>query len=305
MLISLTGWHSARADKSAEPATTKPATTQAAPEGVFEDDSTPKTSAVPFERPPGPLKVGVIISKFTATGPNWGGAPYGYTHANIAKALAVDGIELHAIVEPESEGDAALVAALAENFPADVPLLDGHDEEVLKTLDVIVGQRIANMQDEMVAAIHGAVNAGTGLFIAQTFGTVTPGYRDEVCDLFGMESAAYAFNAVPLACDVQAADPLLEGTEDAGVDWQAQPSGTAGILREGVTQLVAISDVSAVQFRRNQDPEFQLPLLYFTHHGKGGIVVSNFKDLPEPLLNLTGDPFFVRCVKRAAALRPQ
>lgn len=274
----------------------------AAPDGIFEDESAPKSDKGQSK---GPLKVGVIISKFTATGPNWIGTPYGYSHAMIAKDLLADDVELYAIVEPETEGDADLATALAEHFPADVPTIDGHDAEQLQSLDVIVGQRVANMNDEMIAAVHEAVRQGTGLVISQTFGTVTPGYRQEICDLFGMKTAGYAFNMTPVACEVLAADPILEGSEDAGVEWQAQPSGTLGELAEGVTVLVNVTDIDSVQVKQNEADTITLPMLYFTHLEKGGIVVSNFKELPDPLKNLEGENFYLRCVRRAASLREE
>jgi hypothetical protein len=149
------------------------------------------------------------------------------------------------------------------------------------------------------------VENGTGLVIAQTFGTVTPGYTAEIADLFGMDGAAYAFNATPVACEVQATDPILEGTADAGTEWQAQPSGTAGHLRDGGTSLVKVADISTLSVRRSKQEGDELPMLYITHFGKGGIVVSNFKELPEPLTDLQGEKFFLRCVKRAAGMRTE
>lgn len=291
--------------RAADDATTKPSTTAAAPSGVFEDEKMPETKKEGVPKHDGALKVGVIVSKFTATGPSWSGSPYGYLHAAIAKDLQVEGIELSAIIEPDTDGDADQEEAIKESFPEGVAKIDGTDADALKALDVIVGQRISNMKDEMISAVHKAVENGTGLFIAQTFGTVTPGYSNEIADLFGMDGPAYAFNATPIACEVQATDAILEGTADAGTDWQAQPSGTAGHLRDGGTSLVKVADISTVGVRRSNDAAQELPMLYFTHFGKGGIVVSNFKDLPDPLANLQGEKFFVRCVKRAAALRTE
>jgi hypothetical protein len=282
----------------------KPATTQASvPDWVFAPDDKPAMKSGEVPASPGPLKVGVIISRFTATGPSWAGSPYGYTHASIALLLVNENIQLYAIAEPGSEDDAEFVAALAANFPADVPKISSTDPAALRTLDVIVAQRIANMNDETISAIHQAVQEGTSLFISQTFGTVTPGYTASICDLFGLNNADYGFHATPLPIDVVATDPILQGTENAGTEWQAQPSGTLGVPREGVTPLIKLRSIDDLSVARSRPDGGQLLMLYFWHFGKGAVIVSNFKELPDELKDLSGDNFYLRCVKRAAALR--
>ena len=297
----------ARAAEPEKAAASKPAaTTQAAvPDWVFAEDEMAGKKDGKAAEPAGPLKVGVVISRFTATGPHWAGAPYGYSHANVAQQLVSPDVQLFALLEPETESDGDLATALAEFFPPDVPKLDAHDPAALKTLDVIVAQRVANMNDEMIAAISEAVGGGVGLVVSQTFGTVTPGYRPAICDMLGLDDATYGFHATPVACEVTATDPILAGTEAAGTEWQAQPSGTLGRPREGVTPLVKVGDIDSVEVVMNRGGvEGRIwPMLYFWRHGNGPVIVNNFKELPDPLKTLEGDNFFLRCVKRAAAMR--
>lgn len=281
----------------------KPATTQAAPDGVFEDESMPAKEGDAEETPGGPLKVGVMISHFTATGPHWGQSAYGYAHADIAKNLALPSITLFAIVEPDSENDPAFVEALEANFPAEVERVNAHDPAALKELDVIVANRIPNLTPEALEAIHSAVQKGTGLFIGQTFGTVTPGYASDpkLADLLGMDSPTYAFDRGESVVEVAApADPLLEGVEGSDEAWVTIPNGAMGEPRQNVAAVLKVRSTDTINYKTD-DAVGEMYLLYAHRFGKGGVVVQNFKRIPEPLSRLPEDDnLFIRCVRRAA-----
>src|SRR5205085_8924268 len=102
------------------------------------------------------IKVGVVVTAHTSE------QRYG-AHGNeaIAKQLKDPNIELYAIIDPGSEDEADVVAAMKQYFPEGRKIV-GDDAKALAKLDVIVASRAWYMQPGVLDAIEEAVNGGVG-----------------------------------------------------------------------------------------------------------------------------------------------
>ncbi len=256
----------------------------------------------------GKLKVGVLVSLYTATGPNLGGRPYGYSHANVAGELKDESLQLIPIIEPDSENDADLATVVKEKFPdAEGQVFRADDKNALATLDLIVLARVPNLKDEVIEGVKTAVDGGVGLLVVGRVGNVTPGYTNKgVCELVGMTEAVYAWNLKPQPCEVLASDdPLIKNVPQADT-WEATPAGAMGKLKEGSKALIKLSATDALKFPGDQEKtsvEGDYNVLYLTSLGKGPVLVCAWSALPTPLRHLDGQSFYVRGLHRLVEMK--
>ena len=125
----------------------------------------------------GSLKVGVLVSEYTATGPHAGSHPYGYAHAAVAADIKDTSIVLIPVIDPGSESEAGLADAIKEHFPeSEGKVLNGGDVEALKTLDALVLAAVPNLKDEVIDAVHAVVSEGKPLLVVGRCGNLNPGY---------------------------------------------------------------------------------------------------------------------------------
>jgi hypothetical protein len=254
------------------------------------------------------LKVGVLVSQYTATGPNLGGRPYGYAHANVAGELKDDSLQLIPIIEPDSENDADLAAVVKEKFPdAEGQVYRADDKTSLATLDAIVLARVPNLKDEVIEGVKHAVDGGVGLLVVGRVGNVTPGYTNKgVCELVGMTEAVYAWNLKPQPCEILAADdPLIKSVPPTDT-WEATPAGAMGKLKEGSKPLIKLSATDELKFPADKEKtaaEGDYNVLYVTSLGKGPVLVCAWSTLPTPLRHLDGQSFYVRGLHRLAEMK--
>jgi len=245
------------------------------------------------------LKVGVLVSYFTATGPSRINRPYGYEHAAIADALRDPAIQLFPLIERDSETDEELAKVIAEKFPqSDNQAFFADDIESLKSLDAIVMSRAPNLNAQVIDGVTQAVQSGVGLLVVGPVGVNDPGYTEPLANLLGMtEDAGYAFCSQPQDVELVAADdPLIKGLGDAAA-WAAQPNGVMGTLKEGAKPLIKLSSNDALLPRNHPNTDFCL--LYMTTVGKGPVIVCNWSGvMPEPAKNAAEPGFYVRCVLR-------
>ncbi|MBA3273940.1 MAG: hypothetical protein H0T11_08745 [Chthoniobacterales bacterium] len=274
----------------------KPATTLAAPEGVFDDDAMPDKGAEPEKD--SPVRVGVVVSHFTATGPSPLPRKYGFGHIWIADMLRHSAVDCYALVEPDAVGDHEQERYLARYFTPE-KVLDGTDVDVLRQLDVIVFFHVFNLNDQMLASVHQAVSEGVGLLNVMAGGSHTPG-RDSalVLDLMGLSDARGMAGNLAQEVEVVGDDPLLSAIP-ADAQWTCKPAGIGGTFKEGAVPLLRSRTADGSEPAEGE--EFYP--LYRARLGEGQLLVCNWYGLPACVKELEDEHFYVRCVRRLAALR--
>ena len=250
---------------------------------------------------PAPIKLGIIISKFTATGPHWIDKPYGYgNQMQRLSELKDPGIEWYPVIEPGTEIDKDLAGILLRTFPGKTPI-NGYDATELKKLDVVLGHMICNMQDKMATALTEAVKDGLGL-VQQSGGSVTPGYTPAINQLAGMVSGDYGWNPRDVDCEVVGTHPLLGNLSgNIGAIISARPNGHFGELI-GIP-LLRVKERTDVFVPRGTRVAADFYPLYVSQLGKGrivGIGLAHYVATPRELQAAHNNRFFIHCVQWAA-----
>jgi hypothetical protein len=255
----------------------------------------------------GAIKVGVLVSEYTATGPHAGAQEYGYAHAAIAGELADPSITVMPIIDPGSESEGPLAEAIKEHFPqSEGKVLNGGDVEALKTLDAIVLAAVPNLKDEVIDAVTDVVSQGTPLLVVGRCGNLNPGYgrNPKIPALVGMTTAKFGWTRAPATATVVAKDHPLIKSLGVGEEWNVNAAGGHGTLKEGATPLVKLTGgelrLPGDQAKGDDEDYF---VMYQTTLEKGPVLVCNWSKLPEQLANLEGEKFYVRCVKRLVELK--
>jgi hypothetical protein len=248
---------------------------------------------------PAKIRVGVIVSEFTATGPTWIGTKYGYdSTVRATKELIDPSIELIPVIESGSETDEALNAVLSKYFPGKKPVI-AVDTAHLAGLDVIVAVRICNAPDDLLNAVEGRVKEGAGLLIRRCFGVVTPEFTPQVTALNGFVEGQHGLGRGKASGKVIAQHPLL-GKLQTGRSIKLGPNGAYGQLAPGGVGLIELAegDVAPIGANARQRDDFVFYPLYISQLGKGRIVGCSFTEpVPAELNAATGGKFTCRCVK--------
>jgi hypothetical protein len=231
------------------------------------------------------VRVGVLLSHFTATGPNWKGNPYEYDHSiTLAQKLQDMGFDVYAVIDPGTRHLGELPAVLAE-LGLDDYVIEGRIGRELRSLDAIVSPQNPNIRDEVLGGILDAVKHGTGFVNFSTFGTVTPTYESEaVQELFGIRDPEYYFHFKPFDTKVVGDHPILHPLEDGDVFHIMWVNGMSGQI-DGTALLSAPEGV----------PEDFVPL-YVRTLGEGRVVNYQCHLEPEPTPPHTFDGMFARCI---------
>ncbi|MCX7046333.1 MAG: hypothetical protein NTX50_12715 [Candidatus Sumerlaeota bacterium] len=124
-----------------------------------------------------PIKVGVFASLYSASGPSWWqGQPIGFSHLDIAGHFKDPKYELYAIIDPDSDNDPKLKAALRK-FGLSYRWIEGTDVPALSQLDAMIsGHFHVNISWEMLDTITVAVHEGASLVNFHHFGLIRPAY---------------------------------------------------------------------------------------------------------------------------------
>jgi hypothetical protein len=271
---------------------------------------------------PAKIKVGVLVSKATAEGPSWLGKPYGWQHAHIATRLVDPQIELYAIVDPGTADDAGVAKTIGDEFPPDIKgrVIDGADDAALAKLDVIVSNRIVNIDERQVDAMVKAVSGGVRLLNVMGIGTVTPGYTPAVNQLNTMgDDATYAFHTqeqeVEFAPGVneamlgEAADK--ESTDEAKAKRaktiKVKPNGIMGTLTPGTQPLMQLAaGADPVMFAQHEAPAgTTFYVMLMGNLGKGHIMLCNMYSTTPSLDKAAGGNFPRKAVMAMARIKPQ
>ena len=252
------------------------------------------------------LKVGVLVSQYTATGPFLSsGRPYGYDHAKIADELRDESVQLFPVIEAGSENDAELGEAIKQRIPeSEGQVYLASDLEALRSLDAIVLARVPNLKEDAPAGIHSAVSAGTGLLVVGRVGNLNPGYKDEkVRDLVGMSEAQYAWSPrAVFVVVVEKEDALFKEMEIGENSVRAMPAGVLGKLKEGGKVLAKLQSKDELRLQEGDTPvEVEdYYVLYTAQLGKGPIAVCNWTTVPG---QWKGQDFYVRCLRRLTDIK--
>ena len=255
--------------------------------------------------PARPVRVGILLSHFTATGPYLTSVPYAYKDGYLEtdRALRTDPLfELIPIVEPGTAEDPDLLAALKTSFKGK-PAIDATDRNQISTLDVIVCPRVWNETPEVMNAIESAVSRGAGLLVGAGFAMQTPGPGDRTDRLNGLAQGCWAMSDPQgIECDVIADHPLL-GKLGKGSKVTLPANGECGLLPPGATALIEVTheeEIAAVGMTRPVPAQYRFYPLFIGSLGKGKILSCAFtvwKPVPSDLQDATGGRFMIRCVK--------
>jgi hypothetical protein len=254
--------------------------------------------AAPAPPPAGRIKVGYLLSDFTAAGPHWRATPYGYDDQTRALVYLRDpAIELIPVLEPGTANNGALPAILARYFVGEKPL-DATQSADLRGLQVLVAIAAHNASPKELSAIEDAVSHGVGL-LRGSLGTVSPGFTPQVQRLAGLTNAGYAWNGTtPTPCVVMAASPLL-GDLQRGQTIHLLPNGVFGNLTG--TPLLRVRSMAQMNYRGQPAApgQFLYPL-YTSQLGQGRIVglgFAQYQEIPEELADANHGRFYVHCVQ--------
>jgi hypothetical protein len=249
------------------------------------------------------LKVGVIVSEFSANGPNWMDKPYGYSYQFTTRELRDPSVTIIPLLEPNTRDKPEIAKALKLTFSGVAPM-DVTDAGTLATLDVIVSGRTVNALPAELAAIETAVSGGVGLLVWGGLGDVNPGFADPaVVRLGGFAEAQWGADTNFVECEVIAPHPIL-GKLKAGDKVRLQPSGGYGVLKPGGAGLLKLGPEARIHTYGPGSAEdregFVFYPIYTSSLGKGRIVGCSFpafRQLEPAFDRAVGGKFILRCVQ--------
>ena len=281
--------------------------------GVVRHLSKPRQAAVPTVTvaPPlvtTPMRVGILVSRFTAEGPHMTRTPYGYGHLDVDRVLRTDPLlQLIPVVEPGTETDPKITAMVRTTF-LHVSPINGAEASQLMTLDVIVLPRVWNETPEVMNAIEFAARQGKGILIVAGFAVTSPGSSPQVDRLNGLKEGNYQASANAVDCEVIADHPLL-GKLSKGDSLSIEANGEFGVLPDDAVPLIRVKDPAAASATwmvtpttvlSTNSPEGRFCPLFISHLGKGTIVNCEFpawSPVPAALDAATNGQFLARCVR--------
>jgi RNA polymerase sigma factor (sigma-70 family) len=263
------------------------------------------------------IKVGVLLSEFTAEGWHNQFDAWDLSHQRTILSLNSQKLELFVLFEP---GPQKIMAAQARRFVAPDHFLNAADKDVLRKLDVIVVGHTWHMRPEVLDSIQSVVrDDGVGLLEQAGFAMFTPSFTPQVCAMSGLREDSeveYFFCTNPPPARVVGEHPILKGLK---IDDPVQVTAECGAFgKVNGTPLIAAfgaadepepgrmeflartlkrpttSPVSADSF---EDGGVFCPL-YVSALGKGRIVSCQWHNKPPTALDPTGDgSFYVRCIE--------
>ncbi|MGD0768842.1 MAG: sigma-70 family RNA polymerase sigma factor [Tepidisphaeraceae bacterium] len=247
------------------------------------------------------IKVGILLSDYTANGPHWISTRYGWKDQLIpVRALRDSSIEVIPVVEPGTAANPELARILSTNFPRKTPI-DASNAQDLEKLDVLVAQAAHNVPWNVQQAVLQAVHDGLG-FLNRGFMTVTPGYTPLYSSLSGVDNVCYGWsnNYDPLKCEIVGDHPLLgDLAGQTGKTIMIELAGPVGVAR-GIP-LIRVSDMQNVTTHggiKAVAGQYMYPFL-LSQYGRGRIMVFAFAhyQVPAALDKANHGRFYVHCVQ--------
>jgi hypothetical protein len=269
-----------------------------------------------------PIKVGVLVSQYTATGPCWTSnrKQFGFMRARQGMELLKDSaIDLYAVVDPGTDLHGEIVGAI-RGMPSD-HIIDGGDAAALRKMDVIVSYFQWNLPDAVVAAMVQAVQDGTGLLVQGGAGIYRPGFTSDVQKLVGISDGFEVYDMTATPCtslphspipdlDAFAEQPLMIPTiTGVAGHIDGTPLMQAKALNDDViviqweghsklptTQIVA-SPLAQATTQPATQPTVMFYPLYVSQLGRGKIVVCQWESMPAEWRDATKGRFHVHAVE--------
>ncbi len=252
----------------------------------------------------GTIRVGLLLSEFTAAGPHESDEPYALKdgYLDTFRALRDDPeIQVVPVIEPGTQDATDLAAALHAGFRGITPL-DASQKDQLLSLDVIACQRVWNESPQIVAGIESAVRAGKGLLVLSGFALQTPGIgTPPVDELNGLKQGVWEYCSVGADCQVLTPHPLLGNLKTD--DWLTLPvNGECGTLADRAIGLMSVTNLDDIHPVTSRDPipaNYAFYPLILSRLGSGRIVNCQFtswEPIPDDLQNPTHGKFLIHCV---------
>lgn len=271
---------------------------------LYEPAAKPDTTAAPKPR----IKVGFLLSSFSAHGRNFG-KPLGFWPLDhVIPSLVERDIELFPIIEPGTENINDIPEVLQQWFPRQT-VLDGSKPEQLQDLDVIITFMASAMKAEVLDAIERVASDGVGLIIYSDTGGFSPGRTPQIARLTGMEGSTHAFKMgdPPVACVVVGEHALL-GRISGKLDQQMMlvPKGVAGKPLPQTKPLILAVNREDVDILKQWSDGMVFSPLYVSQIGKGRIVGIHWHFLfktPIELQRAVDRPFLAHAVHWLAETR--
>ena len=257
----------------------------------------------------GPLKLGILVSAFTATGPHWIGSPYGFRwHTQIISDIdgyATFELERIAIVDPGTADHEVVRRRL--NDMAITRTVEGDDLDALCAMDVLVVHGAANMRDAVLATIHKAnAEHGVGLWLGRTSGVVTPGHEEaRVHALWGGRSGRYLWQNDTADAMVVDEHPIIAGLK-AGDFVRVVPNGMMIDLEVPGVHAIPLIEISPLLTKARAWGDVAegaaFAALYVAQSGKGRIVAIPVNPtIPRDLHDRTDGKFVDNVLRWLAA----
>ena len=267
----------------------------------------PTTQAAVRPQPGGPtvapsssaIKVGWLVSQYIANSHDYG-AGY-HDHVTAIHPRFVDpSIELFALVEPDSLGNAAQRDIISRYFLPDHTLI--LTDPAAAKVNVIVISRAFVLKTEDAQAIDQAVKNGTGLLIHVGLNRFED-FTDPDSELMQIDKPDSFWMRAALPCQVVSDDPLLSGLKSALPDGRltiANMNGTTGVVH-GTPLIVAEQSFSPPSSEpATTQPARQLVPLYIAQLGKGKIINCQWDSLPPQLVEASKGRFYIHCCEYLA-----
>jgi hypothetical protein len=265
-----------------------------------------------------PIKVGVLVSQYTATGPCWTSnrKQFGFLRARQGLQLLKDpGMDLYAIVDPGTDLHGEIVGAI-RGMPAD-HIIDGGDPAALQKMDVIVSYFQWNLPDVVLAAMVKAVQNGTGLLVQGGAGIYRPGFTSDVQKLEGITDAFEIYDGVAMPCTALSHSPIPDldalanqsliipaltgaaGHVNGAPLMEAKPLNDqiVAIQWEGHARMPTTQITVAPSTQPTTQPTVMFYPLYTSQLGKGRIIVCQWESMPPEWRDATKGRFHIHAAQ--------
>ena len=272
------------------------------------------------------IKVGVILSERTATGPHPHTATeaqterYDLGHQSIIQYIKGSDLDVYVIVEP---GPQNIFAPLIANYEKTGHVIDGTDAVRLGKLDVIVAGHDWMMVPQVADAVSKAVHGGVGFLVQAGYAIFDPSLTPEVAEMNGLVPPAnyFASTGNSVALTVFASHPILRDLRVGQTVHVPAIYGVMGRLPAGAQPLLALpqthndvppqwakwigdrtggstTPVDSGKLNDPSDPLVYFPL-YLSQVGKGRMIGCGWHNAPPEELMTGGsaEAFYLRCVK--------
>jgi hypothetical protein len=263
----------------------------------------PNAPPIPSAQPK--IKLGIMISDYTMTGPAEAHMGEGFGGLNVGLQRTDDPrFERFAIVEPGTASKPNIAVMLKRFFPPG-NVIDGSKVQELRRLDVIAFFSAINMRDDVLdAIITVARDDGVGVLNQLSTGCTRPGSSEPVNLINGIKRYGCLYYGGEWDCDVLVDHSLIKelkpmvGSSSKKLHFERNLSGSIGILPDDAIPLIAapgIPNQHHIATRVPADTVFYP--LYISHLGKARIICLQWNGAQGDLEALTSGKFYLRCIQ--------